>query len=104
MSAHEEARAAKAARGKGGNSHKPLFERASGVGGSADWTAANGTLMARAVASIGKEGGALRFGYTRDGGAYSIGVYDGDEKRTIYVSPNEDIDQVLQELIEYYET
>jgi hypothetical protein len=41
-------------------------------------------------------------GYTRDGGAFAIGILDGDEKHTEYVRPSEDIDLYLRDLAEDY--
>lgn len=44
------------------------------------------------------EGGAVRMGRTRDGGALSIGLYKGDETLTEYVRPNEDLHTALVEI------
>lgn len=82
---------------------KPIFKGASKAGIVADWASVDGSLVVRAVAAIGVGGGALRLGYTRDGGAYAIGIYDGDNKETIYVSPNDDVEETLREIARYYE-
>jgi hypothetical protein len=66
----------------------------------ADWASAKATLVVGAVAAVGRAGGALRFGYTSDGGAYAIGVYGDGQPYTDYVRPNEDIDAYLSALIE----
>ena len=70
----------------------------------ADWTGVDSTLVTRLAAAIGRDGGAVRLGYTRDGGAYAIGLYNGDDRQTVYVSPNDDIDGELRRMCEYYET
>jgi hypothetical protein len=49
--------------------------------------------------TVALAGGALRLGYTADGGAYAIGVYgDGPEAYTEYIRPSENLDKVLSEL------
>lgn len=45
----------------------------------ADWGGIDGDLLQQVIAAVCRDGGAIRFGYTRDGGAYSIGIY-GDGK------------------------
>ena len=73
--------------------------RSSG-GGKTSWALANPELVMYAVMAVAQRGGALRLGYTRDGGAYAIGVYGDGEPYTDYVSPNEDINQYLRNLAE----
>lgn len=74
-----------------------------GNSGTADWTVADAATLHRAVSSATNAGGALRFGYTRDGGAYNIGIYGDGEPYTEYIRPGEDIDQVLESIIELFE-
>ena len=70
----------------------------------ADWSGANFDLIAGCISRVARAGGALRFGYTSDGGAYAIGVYgDGDKPYTDYVRPHEDIDSYLLALYESWE-
>jgi len=68
----------------------------------ADWTSCNARLLQDVVANASVKGGAVRFGYTRDGGAYSIGVYLRDGYFTDYIRPSEDIDIYLQTLAESF--
>jgi len=72
-------------------------------GTTADYETANGELLKKAIASASNVGGALRFGYSRDGGAYAIGIYGDGEPYTVFVRPDEDIDITLQDLIDLYE-
>ncbi len=65
----------------------------------ADWQNANPELVLRAIAVMAFKGGALRFGYTRDGGAYAIGIYLSNDRYTEYVRPSEDIDEYLTSII-----
>lgn len=73
-----------------------------GNGQVADWSSCNGELLAKAVASIAKHGGALRLGYTRDGGAYAVGFYGDGDPFTEYITPSDDIDEFLKGVIEDY--
>lgn len=68
----------------------------------ADWMSVDAEIIQRAIAAAGYKGGALRFGYTSDGGAYSIGVYDGDQKYTSYVRPGEVVEDTLRRIIDYF--
>jgi hypothetical protein len=74
--------------------------RGQGPGASASWIQANGEMLAYCVAAVAQRGGALRLGYTRDGGAFSVGVYGDGEPYTEYVSPKEDINEFLREVAE----
>lgn len=67
--------------------------------GSADWEQANADLLRKVIAKAGIKRGALRFGYTRDGGAYSVGVYVGEDYFTDYIRPGEDVDKYLADLL-----
>lgn len=64
----------------------------------ADWQGVNADGILRAIAVVAYRGGALRFGYTRDGGAYAVGIYLGGDHFTEYIRPNEDIDGYLANL------
>lgn len=71
-------------------------------GGVADWANATPQLLSDAVCAITRNGCAIRLGYTRDGGAYAIGIYEQGEMQTEYLSPHEDLDAYLRGLIEDY--
>lgn len=66
----------------------------------ADWGEVDPKLLVQCVATIARKQGALRLGYTRDGGAYAIGVYAGPDYFTDYVRPHEDINAYLQDLLD----
>jgi hypothetical protein len=84
------------------NERKAIFTRTNAKNGVADWESVEGAIVVKAAAAIAGHGGALRLGYTRDGGAYAIGLYDGDDKSTVYVPPSESVEEALNEIIEYY--
>lgn len=66
----------------------------------ADWTKADPKMLSWAVGAVTTAGGAIRFGYTRDGSAYSIGIYLGDDRETVYARPYDDIDSILRQIAE----
>jgi len=72
-------------------------------GETADWASADGSLLQRAICAAAKTRGALRFGYSQDGGAYAIGIYGDGTPYTEWVRPSEDIDAFLQDVIDLFE-
>lgn len=70
----------------------------------ADWSTADPQLLCATVVAISHLGGAIRFGYTRDGGAYAVGIYGDGEYRNEYIRPDEDINDYLGECIEAWGT
>jgi hypothetical protein len=72
-------------------------------GKSADWTECDGDVLRKAIAAIAKMGGAVRLGYTRDGGAYAVGIYGDGDPFTEYIPPSDDITEFMKGLIEDYE-
>jgi len=72
--------------------------------GQADWGSVDGATLIRAIEAAASVGGALRCGYSRDGGAYAIGIYGDGEPYTEFVRPSEDIEQFLQNVCELFES
>lgn len=66
----------------------------------ADWMTADPTLLQRAIAAVAGSGGAIRFGYTSQGGAFAIGFLGDGEPYTDYVRPSEDLVAYLEEIID----
>lgn len=66
----------------------------------ADWSLADAALLVRLIVNVAGCGGAVRFGYTSDGGAYAIGFYGDGEPYTEYIRPSQDIDAALQAFCE----
>jgi len=78
---------------------KRRFRRSPGNDRAADWSTVDMAQVVETIGAVTKNGGALRFGLTVDGGAYAVGVYgDGPEPYTEYVRPNEDIESFLNDL------
>ncbi len=67
---------------------------------AADWRAVDWRPVAALTIALADAGGALRLGSTRDGGAYALGVYLGDDYATEYVKPTEDWRAALGEIAE----
>ena len=74
-----------------------------GDGSVADWHSVTPVVLMGAIASVALAGGAVRFGYSRDGGAYAVGIYGDGEPYTDFVKPSEDIDDYLIRLKELFE-
>lgn len=71
-------------------------------GGTADWASVTPDRLRDAICAAAVTGGALRFGYSRDGGAYAIGIYGDGEPYTEFVQPSESIDEVLETIIDLF--
>lgn len=67
---------------------------------SADWGVANPQKVLDAITAVSQLGAAIRFGYTKDGGAFAIGIVGDGEPYTEYVRPSEDIDLYLVSVAE----
>ena len=70
-----------------------------GTGFEADWGSASADKVLGTIAAVTRTGCAIRFGYTRDGGALAIGLIGDGEPYTEYIRPTEDIDIHLDGLI-----
>ena len=70
---------------------------------AADWGTAKPEELKSLIVAAARAGGAVRFGYTADQGAYALGIYgDGDTPYTEYVRPGEDLGEVLRNLTETF--
>lgn len=66
--------------------------------GPADWSRVDTECLVDTLGTVAACGGALRLGYTRDGGAYAIGVYGDGDPYTLYIRPSDDIDEALRDI------
>lgn len=71
-------------------------------GKGASWSEADCKLILQLIDTVSSRGGAIRFGYTRDGGAYALGLYYGNDHETVYCRPGEDLHAFIQEWVEFY--
>jgi len=68
----------------------------------ADWASVDADAIRNAISAVGSIGGALRFGYTRDGGCYAVGIYGLEtQPYTEYPRPGTDVAAFLSELAEF---
>lgn len=73
------------------------------TGTAFSWTDIEPGRLQGLVELVTSRGGAIRFGYSRDGNAGSIGVYYGEERDTVYIRPSEDPESVIRVVEEYFE-
>lgn len=69
----------------------------------ANWMDADGLTLQRAVTIAASTGGALRLGYSRDGGAFAVGVYGDGDPYTDFIGGNEPIDEYLEDYVKLFE-
>lgn len=71
----------------------------------ADWGSVDADYIRSAIATAARTGGALRFGYTSDGGAYALGIYgDGEKPYTEFIGPNDSVETVLEQVVALFDT
>lgn len=80
-------------------------ERRKNRGGTeiADWGSCDASLIQRLIETITEQKGTLTLGYTKDGGAYYVSYYFGEESEAVYCRPSEGIDDFLRGEIEAFE-
>ena len=72
-------------------------------GAGADWQTVDGELLKRAIASASNAGGCLRLGYTRDGGAYAIGIYGDGDVYTEFANDQQSLEEVLTAICQLFD-
>lgn len=68
---------------------------------SFDWESIDAERLRELIGMVTNRGGAIRFGYSRDGNAGSIGIYYGSGRDTLYIRPGDNGEDAFQ-LIEGY--
>lgn len=74
-----------------------------GSGVKADWHGVPSDLLQAVIGAVSGAGGAIRFGYTRDGGAYAVGFLGDGDPYTEYLRPSDDISAYLEGVIQDWE-
>lgn len=69
----------------------------------ADWSKVNAEALYYLILIVIRFDGAVRFGCSRDGCQYSIGVYGDGEPWTEYLDGSKDVSEWLGEIIADYE-
>lgn len=82
---------------KKGQSSGSLFNHEHDGNGanSFDWISVDTGRLQEIIGIVTARGGAIRLGYSRDGSAGSIGLYYGDNRDTLYIRPNGDVEEVF---------
>lgn len=70
---------------------------------AADWGSCDSGTLHRVVANVTAAGCTIQFGYTKDGGAFSIRLYDGVNSTQEFVRPTEDVDAYLSLLADDFQ-
>jgi len=60
------------------------------------WRDVDPGVLIDTIQTVALAGGAIRLGYTRDGGAIAIGVYGDGDPYTVYVSPRDNLADTLR--------
>jgi hypothetical protein len=72
--------------------------------GQMDVAALPWLTLAALIAEMAANGGAIRVGLTRDGGALALGMYQGDDYATEYIRPNEDVEAAMHGIADLWLT
>jgi len=94
MKAKEDAKDSRRERAKQQRSKRSGANASAGIR-TVDWIA-----VCALIIGFYESGGAVRIGATRDGGAYAIGCYHGDDYATEYIRPAEDFTAAVTEIAE----
>ena len=70
---------------------------------TADWGGIDEKRIRQVVSAVSKGGGAVRFGYSRDGGAYSVGIYGDGKPFTEFCPATGDVEGWLEGIAYDYE-
>lgn len=62
---------------------------------SFDWGGVDCARLVEIIQLVTGRGGAIRFGYSRDGHAGSVGVYYGEQRDTLYIRPAGDVEETF---------
>jgi hypothetical protein len=73
-----------------------------GSGSVADWATVEPVSLINLVAHVTGYGFAVRFGYSRDGGAYAVGMIGDGDPFTEYCRATEDINVFLDDISRDY--
>lgn len=74
--------------------------RRKSAGQTLEWHTFAWNDFAYLAVALAAQGGAIRLGVTRDGGAWALGIYLGDDYATEYIKPNEDTGDAIAEIAE----
>lgn len=87
-------------RGSANNSSRLAAFKDKRSHGKADWGGCDPARLQTVVVEIGGLGGAVTFGYSRDGGAHFLTLMLDDSRETLWFNGGADLDLELENVIE----
>lgn len=69
---------------------------------NADWASVEADVIRNAIEQVGRTGCAIRFGYSRDGGAYAVGIVGDGDPYTVWGASSEEITEKLLKLTDSF--
>jgi len=94
----------KSSRGSVNNARRLDALKGRAAGGGADWGGCDPKWIAGVVVAATRLGGAVTFGFSRDGGAYSVAVWLDGERETLWFNGDSDLDAELEGVIAVLDT
>lgn len=79
---------------------KQARSRRASAAGAAKWDDFRWDAFQALAEALCRHGGAVRLGQTRDGGAWALGIYLGDDYATEYIKPAEEFINAIGEIVE----
>lgn len=79
-----------------------LLEGGNKAQGKADWSRCDPRWLQAVIAQITSSGGAVSFGYSRDGGAHSLSIFLDGDRETLWFNGNADLDTELEQVWELF--
>jgi hypothetical protein len=76
--------------------------RTNGDTEAADWSKVDADVLRSLICAVTAQGGAVRFGYSRDGGALAVGFLGDGDPYTEWIRPSEDAVEALGEMIDLW--
>lgn len=90
-------------RQRGGNAMSKLPSRTRvAQTGILDYANCSAEALVRLVCSVSAAGGAVRFGFTKQGDGFSVGIYAWDDAKTYYANSDEEMIELLEYLNESF--
>lgn len=74
-----------------------------GPAGPVSWRNVDTGVLVETLQMVSLAGGALRLGFTRDGGAFAVGVYGDGDPYTVYCSPSQNMADFLRAIRDGFE-
>lgn len=69
---------------------------------AADWREVNSELLKDCISTVTATGCAIRFGYSRDRGAFAIGIVGDGEPYTIWAGSIDELDIKMEKLMQSF--